>query len=395
MDSPTPSLWVWQSPNWPHFTYDAAATANAVAQARLEQGKLLGKANAVGAAGLSSTKLEIWTGEALATSAIEGERLNVDAVRSSVARRLGITSFASVAVPRNVEGLLDVMDDATAKWTTELTEGRLCGWQRALFPDGYSSLRKIEVGRYRSHAEPMQIVSGPMGKETVHYEAPSSNAVRAEMRNFLDWFNRTREVLPGGTLDGLVRAGLAHLWFETAHPFEDGNGRVGRAVVDMALAQDVRLPYRLHGLSIEFQRQQANYYAALNQAQRGTGDATAWLLWFVDAFRASCQFTSVLIDESLDRARFWNEHKNVSLNERQRKILNKLLEAGPGRFEGGMTARKYQAVTGTSGATATRELRDLAVKGLLVSRGGGRSTYYDLTIPGWAWTPTLTKSRPD
>lgn len=386
-------LWVWQSPSWPHFTYDAAATANAVAQARLAQGKLLGKANAVGAAGLSSTKLDIWTGEALATSAIEGERLNVDAVRSSVARRLGITSFATVAVPRNVEGLLDVMDDATAKWITELTEERLCGWQRALFPDGYSSLRKIEVGRYRSHEAPMQIVSGPIGKESVHYEAPPSSAVRAEMRNFLDWFNRTREAMPGGTLDGLVRAGLAHLWFETVHPFEDGNGRVGRAVVDMALAQDVRLPYRLHGLSVEFQRQQASYYAALNQAQRETGDATAWLLWFVDAFRVSCQSTTVLIDEALDRARFWNEHRDVSLNERQRKVLNTLLEAGPGRFEGGMTARKYQALTGTSGATATRELSDLAVKGLLVPCGGGRSTYYDLTMPGWAWTPKLSAKK--
>ncbi len=394
MDLSTSSLWVWQSPSWPRFTYDAVATANAVAQARFEQGKLLGKASAVGAGGLSSTKLDIWTGEALATSAIEGEQLNVDAVRSSVARRLSITSFATIAVPRGVEGLLDVMEDATAKWTTELTEERLCGWQRALFPDGYSSLRKIEVGRYRSHAKPMQIVSGPIGRESVHYEAPPSNAVRAEMRNFLDWLNRTREAMPDGTLDGLVRAGLAHLWFETVHPFEDGNGRVGRAVVDMALAQDARFRYRLHGLSAEFQRQQANYYAALNQAQRGSGDATAWLLWFVDAFRVSCQFTSVLIDEALDRARFWSEHKDVSLNERQRKILNKLLEAGPGRFEGGMTARKYQALTGTSGATATRELADLALKGLLVPRGGGRSTYYDLTMPGWGWAPKLARSRP-
>lgn len=387
------SKWIWQSRSWPRFTYDVSAIAEAVGRARLEQGKLLGKADAVGAAALSLTQRDIWTGDALATSAIEGEVLNLGAVRSSVARRLGIASSFAAAVPRNVDGLLDIMEDAAANWNTALTAARLCRWQRALFPDARSSLRKIEVSRFRSHADPMQIVSGPVGRETVHYEAPPSNAVRAEMRSFLDWFNRTRKVTSGGKDDGLVRAGLSHLWFETVHPFDDGNGRVGRAIVDMALAQDARLPYRLHGLSVEFQRQQANYYTALNHAQRGDGEVTAWLTWFVDAFRNACQRSAALIDEGLDRARFWTAHKNIALNERQRKVLNILLEAGPGRFEGGMTPRKYQALTSTSGATATRELTGLSANGLLVPGGAGRSRHYNLALAGWGWVPKPAKSR--
>jgi len=302
--------WVWQSQSWPTFPYDEQALAAPLARARLAQGRLLGKAEAVGAHGFASALRELWTGEAVATAEIEGETLNVDAVRSSVARRLGIASSFAAAMPRHVEGLLDVMEDAAARWDSPLTEERLCTWQAALFPTGYSGLRRIEVGRFRSHPEPMQIVSGPMGHETVHYEAPPSAAVRAEMRSFLDWFNRTRQVTAGGPADGLVRAGLAHLWFE---------------------------------------------------ATRG----------------------AALIDESVARARFWNEHKDVALTERQRKALNRMLEAGPGRFEGGMTARKYAALTKTSGPTATRELVDLVQKDLLVPRGEGRSRRYELTIPGW------------
>jgi Fic family protein len=186
-------------------------------------------------------------------------------VRSSVARRLGIAPTFIAAVPRNVEGLLDVMEDAAARWDSDLTEERLFRWQAALFPTGYSSLRSVETGRYRTRDEPMQIVSGPVGREVVHYEAPPSAAVRPEMRSFLDWFNGTRQ---SATEDGILRAGVAHVWFESIHPFEDGNGRVGRAIVDMALAQDARQPYRLHGMSIEMRRRQEAYYNVLNQAQR-------------------------------------------------------------------------------------------------------------------------------
>jgi len=393
MPEATDSRWVWQSQSWPTFDYDAQALAAPLARGRLAQGRLLGKAEAVGAQGFASALRELWTGEAVATAEIEGEKLEVDAVRSSIARRLGIASSFAAAVPRHVEGLLDVMEDAAARWDSPLTEERLCTWQAALFPTGYSGLRRIEVGRFRSHPEPMQIVSGAMGHETVHYEAPPSAAVRAEMRSFLDWFNRTRQVTAGGPADGLVRAGLAHLWFESIHPFEDGNGRIGRAVLDMALAQDARLGYRLHGLSQEFRDRQSEYYDRLNHAQRGSGDATSWLLWLLAAFEASCTRAAALIDESVARARFWHEHKDCALTERQRKALDRMLEAGPGRFEGGMTARKYAVLTKTSGPTATRELVDLVQKDLLVPRGEGRSRRYELTIPGWEWVPFPAKKK--
>jgi Fic family protein len=226
----------------------------------------------------------------------------------------------------------------------------------------------------------MQIVSGPLGRERINYEAPPSGQVRAEIRTFLDWFNSTRR---STMLDGIVRAGLAHLWFESIHPFEDGNGRVGRAIIDMALAQDARFPNRLHGISVELRREQAAYYKALNEAQRGSGDVTSWLVWFLNAYAASCHASGALIDEALARGRFWSDHRDVILNERQKKVLNKMLEAGPGGFQGGLTPRKYQHMTRATGITATRDLADLVDKGLLVRNGAGRSTYYDLQIPGW------------
>ena len=382
------TVWIWASPSWPHLTYDYKRLAGPLRRARAAGDRLFGKAEAIGADELALVQRDVWSGEAVATAAIEGESLELASVRSSVARRLGITPVFVASVPRNVEGLLDVMESAAADWDSDLTEERLCRWQGSLFPGGGSALRSIATGCYRSHDDPMQIVSGPSGRETVHYEAPPSAAVRAEMRNFLDWFNRTR----GTSFDGILRAGLAHLWFETIHPFEDGNGRIGRAIVDMALAQDVRLPTRLHGVSTELRRRQAEYYDALNQAQRGTGDVTVWLEWFTSVCADSCQASAAPIDEALVRARFWSDHKHVALNERQRKVLNKMLEAGPGRFEGGLTQRKYVAMTGAATATATRDIVSLLDKGMLVQGdAAGRSTNYNLSIPGWAWTPTAKR----
>jgi Fic family protein len=228
----------------------------------------------------------------------------------------------------------------------------------------------------------MQIVSGPAGREKVHYEAPPSAAVRAEMRSFLDGFNRSRK----GPIDGILRAGLAHVWFESVHPYEDGNGRIGRAIVDMALAQDARAPTRLHGISAELRRRQAEYYDALNRAQRGTGDVTEWLAWFTEAFTAACRTSAALIDEALVRARFWADHRDATLNERQRKVVNRMLEAGPGGFEGGLTQRKYVGMTGASPATASRDIGALVKSGLLVpGAGAGRSAHYNLAIAGWEW----------
>jgi Fic family protein len=381
MDSRT---WIWTSPAWPNLTYDLERLSSALNRARIESGRLFGKAEAIGADELSLVQRDVWSSEAVATAAIEGETLDLASVRSSVARRLGITADFVAAVPRSVEGLLDVMESAAADWDSELTEPRLCRWQAALFPGGGSALRSIETGRYRSHEDPMQIVSGPIGHEVVHYSAPPSAAVRAEMHSFLEWFNRTR----GTALNGILRAGLSHVWFESIHPFEDGNGRLGRAIVDMALAQDGRAPTRLHGVSSEMRRRQREYYDALNRAQQGDGDVTDWLEWFANVVADSCRASAVLIDEALSRARFWSDHRHVQLNERQRKMLNKLLEAGPGRYEGGLTPRKYVGTTAASKPTATRDIADLVGKGLLVpGKAAGRSTYYNLAIPGWGWKP--------
>jgi Fic family protein len=376
--------WIWTSPIWPALTFDPGRLAPALGEAREVLGRLLGKAEAVGADERAFHQREVWSGDALATAAIEGETLPLESVRSSVARRLGIAPGFTEAVPRNVEGLLDVMESAAAEWDSDLTEERLGRWHAALFPTQGTALRRIATGHYRSHAEPMQIVSGPVGRETVHYEAPPSAAVRAEMRSFVDWFNRTRSE----PLDGILRAGVAHVWFESIHPYEDGNGRIGRAIADMALAQDMRAPSRLHGLSSELHRRQAEYYDALNRAQRGTGEVSDWLAWFTDAFTASCRASAALIDESLVRARFWAEHRDVALNERQRKALNRMLEAGPGRFEGGLTQRKYVGLTGASPATAARDIAALVQGGLLLpGPGRGRSAHYNLAIAGWEWRP--------
>ena len=378
-----PVRWIWQAPSWPDLTFDANRLARPLALARQESGLLFGKAAAIGLDEQAVLEREVWSKEAVATAAIEGELIDLAAVRSSVARRLGLAR-QSPAVPRSVEGLLDVMENAADAWERPLTSERLCAWQAALFP-GTSTIRDIVVGEYRSNDDPMQIVSGPHGREIVHYQAVAGAAVRAEMRAFLDWFNDTTEV------DGLLRAGLAHVWFESIHPFDDGNGRVGRAVVDLALAQDTRRSSRLLGISAAMRQRQEAYYDALNFAQRGDGDVTPWLEWFLDTYAEACRTSMALIEEALARARFWADHRAVSLNEMQRRVLNKMLDAGPGRFDGGLTARKYMVIAGTTKVTASRHLADLLEKELIVRTAGpgGRSTRYDLALAGWEWRPPM------
>src|SRR6266700_199439 len=261
-----PARWIWNSPTWPKLRYDQDPLIEPLGRAREMAGRLRGRADAIAEDELTLIEGDVWAGDAVATSAIEGEVLDMAVVRSSVASRLGATPTLLSAAPRNVEGLLDVMNDAAANWHSELSEERLINWQAALFPGSRSGLLKIETGSFRTHGDPMQIVSGPAGREIVHYLAPPAAVVRAEMRSFLDWFNGTQD---SAAIDGVLRAGLAHLWFESIHPFADGNGRVGRAIIDMAIAQDMRSASRLHGISMELRRRQTQYYAALNHAQRG------------------------------------------------------------------------------------------------------------------------------
>lgn len=374
--------YVWQQPDWPILRYDLAQVGEAVARARRAQGVVEGKLAVLGFDQQQELAAEAWSQEAMATAAIEGERLDLAAVRSSVARRLGVGDQTGPNAPRNVEGLLDIMDDAVTRCTEPLTHERLHAWQAALFPTGYSGMTKILVGSYRAHAEPMQIVSGRLGREQVHYEAPPSARVLTEMDSLLAWFNAEAEV------DTLVKAALAHLWFETIHPFEDGNGRVGRVLVDLMLARDSGEVSRLFRTSQRLLERRNEYYAQLEKAQHGGVDVTEWVRWFVEQMQAACEAASQVVDDTLVKARFWLDHNNKPLNERQRKVLNLLLNAGPAGFEGGMSTEKYKNIAGTSRATASRELIELEAMGLLEQLGGGRSTRYYVRLPGWVPSAT-------
>lgn len=369
--------YIWQQAGWPGLRYDPVRVGGSLAKARRAQGVVEGKLAVLGFEQRLELAAEAWSQEALATAAIEGERLDLAAVRSSVARRLGVGQQDGPNAPRNVEGLLDIMDDAVVRSGEALTHERLHAWQAALFPTGYSGMTKIRVGGYREHAEPMQIVSGRVGREQVHYEAPSSGRVSEEMALLLAWFNASVEP------DSLVRAALAHLWFETIHPFEDGNGRVGRVLVDLVLARDSGEASRLFRTSQRLLDHRNDYYAQLERAQHGGLDVTDWVCWFVEQMQAACDAASQVIDDTLVKARFWLDHNDKALNERQRKVMNLLLNAGPGGFEGGMSTKKYESIAGTSRATASRELLELETFGMLEHVGAGRSTRYYVKLPGW------------
>lgn len=376
---------IWQAPDWPRLTAPAADVAAALLQARQRQGQLMGQCAAVGLDATAPALRELWVQEAVATSAIEGEALNPDSVRSSVLRHLGLDPDDSMPVSRQVDGLVDVMEDATQRFADALDKDRLCRWHAALFPTGASGLRRIRVGAYRDHADPMQIVSGPPGREVVHYTAPPSVQVDAQMQAFLDWFADTRpDRRPKPQLDGIARAAIAHVWFESIHPFEDGNGRIGRAVIDLALAQDAQAPQRLVSLSHQLLAQRKGYYAALQSAQHGGADVSGWVLWFVQQYQQACEHTGSLIQVAMEKSRFWAQHAAVVLNARQRKVVQRLLDDGDGGFLGGLNAQKYLKMTGASKATATRDMAQLVQQDLLFTRGQGKALRYFVNVPGWA-----------
>jgi Fic family protein len=367
------------------LTAAAPEVTAALLQARQSQGELMGQCAAVGLDATAPTLRELWVQEAVATAAIEGEQLNPDSVRSSVLRHMGLDVDASAPVSRQVDGLVDVMEDATQHFGKALSKARLCRWHVALFPMGVSGLQRIRVGQYRNHADPMQIVSGRPGCEVVHYIAPPSAQVDAQMRAFLDWFEHTRpDRKARPPQDGIARAAMAHLWFESIHPFEDGNGRVGRAIIDLALAQDAAAPQRLVSLSHQLLAERKGYYAALQNAQHGGTDVSGWVLWFVQQYRHACEHTGSLIQIALEKSRFWSQHAAVVLNARQRKVVQRLLDDGDGGFLGGLNAEKYTKMTGASKATATRDMAHLVNEGLLFTRGQGKALRYFVNVPGWA-----------
>ena len=379
------NLLIWQQKGWPDFMVTSPAVDTALLQARKWQGEVIGRAAAVGLTQSGSVRQEVMTQEVIATAAIEGEKLDPASVRSSILRQLGHLQTTDAAPrSRHVDGLVEVIQDATLGFKQLLTEDRLLRWQSALFPGGTSGIRRIAVGRYRDHSDLMQIVSGQPGKETIHYTAPPSAQIPFEMQAFLAWFAETTPSAPAHPLDGITRAAIAHLWFESIHPFEDGNGRIGRAIMDMALAQDLGETTRLYSLSSQLMQHRKGYYDALHQAQHGSLDVSDWVLWFTQQFSLACQATSALIDRALEKSTFWQIHSATSLNERQRKVIQRLLDDGDGGFLGGLNADKYMKMTSTSKATATRDLADLVKNGLLRSTGQGKAVRYYVAAAGWA-----------
>jgi Fic family protein len=377
--------WIWQLPQWPSLAFDAGRIQTRLAAARKSQGMLLAKAEMIGLDGLQPHIRDSLTQEALTTSAIEGEKLDPESVRSSVARRLGLdTSGAPVAEgKRNIEGLIDVLQDATLNTQSPLTLDRLCNWHGALFPTGFSGMQRIDVGALRS--VPMEIVSGAIGHTKAHYAAPPAEGLADQLDAFLTWFNQTTPNAGSRPMDGLVRAAVSHLWFETLHPFDDGNGRIGRAILQLALCQDMGQPGRIVTLSRQIESCKDRYYRELERAQRAKSmDVTAWVEWMLEQFALASEFAIRTIDSAIQRIRFQAVMSSIPLNERQQKTMKKLLDAGPQGFEGGMTTRKHERIAQTSTPTAARDLIELERLGLLTRYGAGRSTRYYPAIEGWA-----------
>jgi Fic family protein len=321
-------------------------------------------------------RAEVLIEDALKTSEIEGERLDPNAVRSSVARRLGLPSAGLPAIRnQHADGMVEILLDATMNHEQELTAARLFGWHAALFPTGYSGLREIQIAAWRDDREgPMRVVSGPIGREKVNYEAPPADRLESEMKNFFLWWGKSRN-----EIDGILRAGIAHLWFAAVHPFEDGNGRIARTLSDMALAQDENLSTRFYSMASQIMAERDEYYEVLEHTNKGNVDITEWLRWFLECMSRAILRSNELLFNIMQKARFWKHYAQTELNDRQRKAINSLLEAGPGGFAGGMTNRKYAGMTHISRATAQRELADLVGKGILrPNPGGGRSASYDL-----------------
>lgn len=364
-------LYAWQAPDWPQWRYDLSALAEPMAQVSRAQGLLLGRLADVGLGLRDEASLAALTDDVLKTSEIEGEHLNVASVRSSIARRLGVDIGSLAPVDRHVEGVVEMVLDATIRHGAPLTPNRLFAWHAALFPTGYSGLTKITTGAWRNDAlGPMQVVSGPMNRQRVHFEAPPADRLTTELSVFLRWLND-----PAPSDPALIRAGLGHLWFVTLHPFDDGNGRIARAVGDLLLARADGSPQRFYSLSAQIQRERKAYYDILERTQKGSMDVTEWLRWFLDMLSQALGQAHGVLDAVLFKARFWQGLQGATLNERQVKVLNRLLDG----FEGKLTTSKWAALANCSSDSALRDINDLVERGILQrTAAGGRSTSYDL-----------------
>jgi Fic family protein len=367
--------YIWQMSDWPNWSFDLAALAAPMAEVSRAQGLLLGRLADVGMALRDQASLAALTDDVVKTSEIEGEHLNAESVRSSIARRLGVDIGAQAPIDRHVEGVVEMVLDATANYQAPVTRERLFGWHAALFPTGYSGLSRIKIDGWRDDASgPMQVVSGSIGRQRVHFEAPPADRLEAETRRFFDWVNSASNEPP------LLKAGLGHLWFVTLHPFDDGNGRIARAIGDLLLARADGSPQRFYSLSAQIQRERNAYYGILERTQKHSLDATDWLAWFLDALHRAVDEAQHTLDTVLTKARFWQYWATTPLNERQVKLLNRLLDG----FEGKLTSSKWAAIAKCSPDTALRDINDLLAKSVLRrSDAAGRSTSYELNdLPG-------------
>jgi Fic family protein len=362
--------YIHQLKDWPAFRWSQERLAGRLAAVRHRQGRLIGRMEALGFPLRAEAMLQTLTEEVTKSSEIEGEVLDKEQVRSSIARRLGIDIGALTPAERNVEGVVEMMLDATQKFDAPLTTERLFGWHAALFPTGRSGMARIQVGTWRTDSSgPMQVVSGPMGREEVHYEAPPAKKLNREMSAFLAWFNGP------DTTDPVLKAGVAHLWFVTIHPFDDGNGRIARAIADMALARSEGSAQRFYSMSAQIRAERKAYYDSLEATQKGTLDITDWLEWFLGCLDRAFDGAETILATVLRKARFWELHSAERFSDRQRKILNRLLDG----FEGKLTSSKWAALNKTSQDTAFRDIDDLVRRRILTrDSAGGRSTSYSL-----------------
>ncbi len=363
-------MYIHDLKEWPHFTWDAKQLAAPLAAVRHRQGRLIGYMEALGFKLRQEAILQTLTADVLKSSEIEGEQLDAEQVRSSIARRLGIDVGALKPADRDVEGVVEMMLDATGRYDQPLTDERLFAWQAALFPTGRSGMTKIETGAWRDDGNgPMQVVSGPVGRERVHFQAPPAANLDGEMNAFLNWFNKD------ASSDPVLKAAIAHLWFVTLHPFDDGNGRIARAITDMSLARSEDSPQRFYSMSAQIGQERKEYYEILETTQKGTLDITPWMAWFLDCLGSAIEGAHTTLAAVLAKARFWEGITGTTINERQRMMLNRLLDG----FEGKLTTSKYSKLAKTSNDTALRDILFLVEHGILIrSSEGGRSTSYEL-----------------
>ena len=366
-------MYIHERKEWPEFEWNRADLADLLAEVRHLQGRLLGRMESLGFQLCEEAALQTLTQDVVKTSEIEGEKLDALQVRSSLARRMGIDVGALPQLDRNVEGIVEVMLDATRKHAAPLSAERLFGWHAALFPTGRSGMRRITVGGWRTEQSgAMQVVSGPIGRERVHYEAPEQDRLKKETARFIQWINSSSDC------DPVIKSALAHFWFVTLHPFEDGNGRIARAIADLLLARSENSSQRFYSMSSQIQRERRAYYEVLEVCQKGSIDITKWIEWFLNCLKRAMGASEKTLEGVLVKASFWKSHAGESFNERQRKVINRLLDG----FEGALTTSKWAKLTKCSQDTALRDVTDLITRRILSKHAaGGRSTHYTLHLP--------------